>query len=436
MGSKIGNSGQMIMNNPNGGNGNYNYPYPGNNMGMSPYNMSMNPQMVMGNPYMNYGNNQMMPNQQMYGYMNPQMPMNPPMYNNNMNINMGVPNHNYSRMNSHVGNNGNNYTNNYNSNSNNQPVKIMPPNTYNHSQNSSNNSMINNSDMNNNSLINKTLTKREQDKERIQRSISSKIRNANNNNKSNLATIQEQSTSKGPITNPESFAKRRGNSSNSNTNTTNNYDNSNYKPYTVKDYKENFSDKIVLGSLGPNIGTKDWDEKHVKMKKMEDYATVINKTNQVVLRLKKETPQEKIEKLRLEHLERSNRHKAAEYGKLIKQKPRTSSESEAKQYNGLGMIINEFEEEDSDKLKFMMDYHNKNNNLSSDRDINKRYGNANTNQINYTNENNNMSNISYHKNEQKVFDKNNNRNENNLENLQKNREEYLMKLNKIKESLI
>ena len=34
-----------------------------------------------------------------------------------------------------------------------------------------------------------------------------------------------------------------------------------YKPYTLKDYKELEKVGVVLGGLGPNIGTKEWEEK-------------------------------------------------------------------------------------------------------------------------------------------------------------------------------
>ncbi len=37
-----------------------------------------------------------------------------------------------------------------------------------------------------------------------------------------------------------------------------------YKPYTLKEYKELEKVGVVLGKLGPNIGTKEWEEKKKK----------------------------------------------------------------------------------------------------------------------------------------------------------------------------
>ena len=58
-----------------------------------------------------------------------------------------------------------------------------------------------------------------------------------------------------------------------------------YKPYTLKDYKELTRTGIVMGPLGANIGTKEWESKKAKMKRMENYSNRINQqalTNFVV----------------------------------------------------------------------------------------------------------------------------------------------------------
>ena len=44
-----------------------------------------------------------------------------------------------------------------------------------------------------------------------------------------------------------------------------------YKPYTIKDYKK-VNSEIVMGKLGANLGTKQWNEKRERMKKMSEYG--------------------------------------------------------------------------------------------------------------------------------------------------------------------
>ena len=45
-----------------------------------------------------------------------------------------------------------------------------------------------------------------------------------------------------------------------------------YTPYTLKDYKELTNTAVVMGPLGANIGTEEWNEKKAKMKRMENYS--------------------------------------------------------------------------------------------------------------------------------------------------------------------
>lgn len=47
-----------------------------------------------------------------------------------------------------------------------------------------------------------------------------------------------------------------------------------YTPYTLKDYK-NMPQEVRLGKLGANVGTKEWNEKQEKMKKMSEYGKKI-----------------------------------------------------------------------------------------------------------------------------------------------------------------
>ena len=90
-----------------------------------------------------------------------------------------------------------------------------------------------------------------------------------------------------------------------------------YKPYTLKDYKELTRSKVIMGPLGANIGTKEWEEKKAKMKRMENYSNRINQTHKGITKLKKDTPQEEKEKNLKLKMEKSNRHRTYEYGKLI-----------------------------------------------------------------------------------------------------------------------
>ncbi len=92
-----------------------------------------------------------------------------------------------------------------------------------------------------------------------------------------------------------------------------------YKPYNLDDYKKIANVKIELGSLGPNIGTKEWEERQEKMKKMEEYANKV-KTNKMIFKLNKETPVELVEKEKYIKKENSNRNKAYKYDSLVREK--------------------------------------------------------------------------------------------------------------------
>ena len=97
-----------------------------------------------------------------------------------------------------------------------------------------------------------------------------------------------------------------------------NYNYVEYKPYTLKDYKELTRSKIVMGPLGANIGTKEWEEKKAKMKRMETYSNRINQTHKGITKLKKDSPKEEIEKNLQLKKENSHRYRTYEYGKLIR----------------------------------------------------------------------------------------------------------------------
>ena len=256
------------------------------------------PQMYYMNQYVGYP--PMMQPMINYNYMNSPVPM---YYNpnqmpytsplNNYNRNLGL-NSNYTPNSMPLGQ--------YNTNPN-APIKLM-------ANNSSN--IVDN-----------------QSGQRLQRSISSKgsrLDNSNNynQNSNNESSFRRNKGNEGPFTNPESFNRIRGYSSNSNSNLDANYDNG-YKPYSLKDYKDITSVKLVLGGLGANTGTKEWMEKQEKMKKMEEYAKSVK--GQAVVKFVKETPTEIIEKKKKEKIEASNRFRSYEYAKLIREKPKSSFNS-------------------------------------------------------------------------------------------------------------
>ena len=91
-----------------------------------------------------------------------------------------------------------------------------------------------------------------------------------------------------------------------------------FHPYTLKDYKELTRNPVVMGPLGANIGTKEWEIKRNKMKKMQNYSNNINKEHKGIKSLKKDTPKDEIEKLTKQKIENSIRHRAYEYSKLVR----------------------------------------------------------------------------------------------------------------------
>ena len=126
-----------------------------------------------------------------------------------------------------------------------------------------------------------------------------------------------------------------------------------YKPYTLKDYKELTRTGIVMGPLGANIGTKEWENKKAKMKRMENYSNRINQTHKGITKLKKDTPKDEIEKTLKKKYEESHRYRTYEYGKLIRGVKRRDTDSISSRsnvnlgndyyYKDLG-VINEDEE--------------------------------------------------------------------------------------------
>ena len=85
-----------------------------------------------------------------------------------------------------------------------------------------------------------------------------------------------------------------------------------YKPYTLKDYKE-IMNVDTLGGLGANIGTEDWNKKKEKMDKMNEYAKNIFKKTKGTKNKNNDLKNKKKEEI-------STRKRASEYSKLIRPK--------------------------------------------------------------------------------------------------------------------
>ena len=84
-----------------------------------------------------------------------------------------------------------------------------------------------------------------------------------------------------------------------------------YKPYTLKDYKE-IMNVDTLGGLGANIGTEEWNKKKEKMDKMSEYSkNIFRKTK--TIKNKGNINNKKKEEI-------STRKRANEYSKLIRPK--------------------------------------------------------------------------------------------------------------------
>lgn len=345
-----------------------------NNMNMTPYNFNIG----LGNQY-----NQMMPGYNFSPMYNPYNPMAPPLNNYNrfntqmpgnmggMQTMQGMPQINqinqvngFNNMNNLQPMNHQNHMSSYTPNHlmtpnsvmgrdnyNNQPVKLTGVN------NTGNMSGINTNRATSMTVIDEERkigrSKREQDKERVQRASSTKRdRNDSSYMSQNSGYLDHNTSKNGPSTNPESFSRVRAGSANR---IKTNPDGS-YKPYSLKEFKDLPNPKIPLGKLGPNLGTREWEERVEKMKKMEEYANSVNKQHQSALKLKKELPHERIERERREKNEQSNRYKAGQYSKLVKPRQRFSN-----QY---------YEETKDDDLKEMLNFHRGN---TSESNRNMRY---------------------------------------------------------------
>jgi len=91
----------------------------------------------------------------------------------------------------------------------------------------------------------------------------------------------------------------------------------NYKPYTLKEYKEKKPDKYVeLGKLAPDLMTDDLVAKRTKAERMKAFASNINKNNmkemKIVPKEKREGRERKVEK------EVSKREAMKEYAERVR----------------------------------------------------------------------------------------------------------------------
>ena len=184
------------------------------------------------------------------------------------------------------------------------------------------------------------------------------INNNNNNNKgTEIKKIGNNKKRLRPIsaqnihTSNRSYLTNYSNITNLTINNKSNLTNINrfeYKPYTLKDYKE-IINVDTLGGLGANIGTEEWEKKKEKMDKMSEYAknifnktkTLKNKNNHLINKKKEEI---------------STRKRASEYSKLIR--PKSSGP-----YN-INVIVKK--NNYNNKIKITCEETKKNNDMNND----------------------------------------------------------------------
>ena len=201
-----------------------------------------------------------------------------------------------------------------------------------------------------------------------------------------------------------------------------------FHPYTLKDYKELTRNPVVMGPLGANIGTKEWEQKRNKMKKMMNYSNNINKEHKGIKSLKKDTPKDEIKKLTQEKIEKSIRHRTYEYGKLIRT-GKYKEDYEEKDFNHLNNINNQNiipedqENEDANNDKYELNNMNENNHINN-KNIMVNENNFDNNNNYMNEENNNIENFEKEKIEM------------NYGQLLKQNEEYKSKIQDIKDQLL
>ena len=163
-----------------------------------------------------------------------------------------------------------------------------------------------------------------------------------------------------------------------------------YKPYTIKEYRELKRNPIIMGPLGANIGTKEWEDKKERIKRRNDYSNRVSFIHKGITKLKKDNPKEEREKDLKRKYERSSRYKSAEYCRLI-QSITGNNENTFKislegntnyDYNNLG-AINEKEELKNNRNKNITEsnYYNENPVYKLNDNYNKFNDNYNQNDL-------------------------------------------------------
>ena len=144
-----------------------------------------------------------------------------------------------------------------------------------------------------------------------------------------------------------------------------------YKPYTLKEYKELEKVGVVLGGLGPNIGTKEWEEKKKKMQKMEEYS---KKVSSMKKRTKsKEKFENILEEEKKKKFENSIRRRCYEYGNLIRPHPRSANIFGRRKNNNNNNNNNKIDRNNipimiNNNNKFELDCSNRNNNSIEEKE--------------------------------------------------------------------
>lgn len=116
--------------------------------------------------------------------------------------------------------------------------------------------------------------------------VPSQIMNGSNQNNTNVNHIHNDNLNR--INNMNINSSNLNNNSNSYSKISK-AEISNYKPYTIKDYKEKFNknnrnviEELPRG-LGSNVGTKEWEEKAEKNKKIKEYSKNLNNVKKINL---------------------------------------------------------------------------------------------------------------------------------------------------------
>ena len=181
-----------------------------------------------------------------------------------------------------------------------------------------------------------------------------------------------------------------------------------YKPYTLKDYKE-IINVDTLGGLGANIGTEEWEKKKEKMDKMLEYSKNIfkksknnnkNKDNQYINKLDNLIAKNKQKKDAL-----STRKRANEYSKLIR--PKSSGQYKIIRYNEQNRNNNiKFMNKKNNKFIYEENNEDKVNNINNMNIIQGKYALLHHNKLN---DEKNINNINYIKNIDNSNETNNNK---------------------------